>query len=140
MAEPLLEFSELFDAKGNLYGAFISGPLWVKVKDQILPQIQSALMEAGQIPAEEPRPEPMPDFDMLLEYWDFAYPPTFDVACEHCGATTEDWRNDEPRKFRLQAANMGGLVNFECQVCKSRILKRFFKKHCSTECRPFIER
>ena len=36
------------------------------------------------------------------------------MACETCGASTEDWQADEPRKFTLAAANMGGLLAFEC--------------------------
>ncbi len=141
MPDTPFEFMELFDVKGNLFSVQISADLWTKVKVQVEPLLYEALgTKPDSIPPVDDKPEPMNDFALLLEYWDFAYPPTYDVACELCGASTDDWRADEPRKFILKAANIGGLVNFQCQNCNARVIKRYFKKHASTECRPFIEK
>jgi hypothetical protein len=136
-------FSELHDDKGALLGAFVSASVWERAKDALLPIIQETLsqIDPSRIQAEtKPAPpEPMADLNLLLEYWDFTYPFTYDVACECCGATTDDWRKDDPRKFRLMAANIGGLVNYQCQGCQARVIKRHFKKHASSECRPFVQ-
>lgn len=144
MPETKPYFVELHDDKGALLGAFVSAAVWERAKDSLLPIINATLSQidptTGQPAEERPLPpEPMADINLLLEYWDFTYPFTYDVACECCGAATEDWRKDEPRKFRLMAANLGGLVNFQCQTCKARVIKRHFKKHVSSECRPFVQ-
>jgi len=85
-------------------------------------------------------PEPLKDLELLAQYWDFPYPMPKDVHCTLCNAHTDDWQADEPRKFRLKSATLGGLVNFQCQGCQARILKKHFKKHVDVECRPFIEK
>jgi hypothetical protein len=135
------ELTLLHDASGAFLGAFIGPELWEKTSEAILPILEAAA--PGTLPREtppEPAPEPMADLETLLAYWDFPYPPAYDLSCEHCGAHTEDWRADEPRQFRLTAANLGGLTAFSCQKCRSRILKRHFKKHVSVECRPFVDK
>ena len=86
---------------------------------------------------EQEQPEPIPDWETLKEYWDFSYPVDLDVACEHCGNSTEDWTGDEPRLFRLTSANLAGLVAFKCMKCKAKITKRHFKDKILTECSPY---
>ena len=87
--------------------------------------------------APEQLPEPLADWATLQEFWDFPYPVDTDVVCGQCGSSTSDWQRDEPRKFRLVACNLGGLVRFECQACKARIMKRHFKDKITAETRPF---
>ena len=132
-------FQPLFDAEKKLVGVMLSPTLWAKIEADVSPIIDRALdaLNPGQRP--EP-PEPVRDWESLAAMWDFPYPLTKDVACKNCGNTSDDWQNDEPRKFRLRAANMGGLVNFECLSCKARVIKRHFKKHVDVECRPFINK
>jgi hypothetical protein len=85
---------------------------------------------------QRPRSEPISDWEELMAYWDFSYPIDYDVTCEHCGAHTDNWQKDSPRKFYLSAANLGGLVSFECQCCGSRIIKKHFEDTITTECNP----
>ncbi len=135
-------FLELFDAAGAPRGVLLSPELWSRVKDKVLPAIERALVQVdpGCRPEPEQRPEPIKEWETLLAYWDFTYPPDYDVSCEHCGASTPNWQQDEPRKFRLRNANLGGLVTFQCQSCKSLVLKKHFKKHLTVECHPYVER
>lgn len=138
MPRTLPHFQELFDGSGQSLGVLISAELWTRVREKVLPRIEAAYREldpAGA-PSRPDRPEPLADWKTLLDYWDFTYPPSLDVHCDHCGAATADWSADAPRKFILRAANLGGLVNFECQSCHARILKKHFKKHVTVECLP----
>ena len=133
---------ELFDAAGSPRGLLLSPELWAAVKKQLLPLLEKALPTVDPSFRSEPeeRPEPMAEWDSLLAYWDFTYPPSRDVACEHCGNATEDWTLDTPRKFRLRSANLGGQVTFQCQGCQALVLKKHFKKHVAVECRPYVDR
>jgi hypothetical protein len=123
--------TELFDQKGNLIGALITAELWTKIK----PSLKEYL------PNQEPpeKPEPMADWEMLRDFWDFPYPVDMDVKCDHCGNQTDNWQEDEPRKFKLTVANIGGLVSYKCCKCKSRISKRHFKDEITTETTPYQE-
>lgn len=132
-------FQPLYDQDRNLLGVWLSPELWAKTEKALSPAIDKALEELSPTAKPEP-PEPIKDWELLAQYWDFQYPLPTDVACEACGAKTEDWQADEPRKFRLRAASMGGLVNFECMGCRARILKKHFKKHVDVECRPFVQK
>lgn len=120
---------ELYDKKGQLQYALISAELFSK--------LQPAIKKLTCAQEEPQKPEPMKDWEALLEFWDFKYPADFDVACSCCGAATENWKEDDPRKFRLTAANLGGLVSFTCQKCKAKIIKRHFKDEIVVECVPF---
>ena len=104
----------------------------------------AGLVRAAEEPAARPepeaRPEPLQEWETLLAYWDFTYPPAYDVHCDCCGAKTDDWRADEPRKFRLRNANLGGLVTFQCAGCKALVLKKHFKKHLTVECKPYVDK
>jgi hypothetical protein len=135
-------FMELFDAAGKPRGLHMSPELWSMVKDKVFPLMEKALytLDPSCCPEPEVKPEPRAEWDTLLAYWDFTYPPSYEVSCAHCGQETPDWSKDEPRKFRLRTANLGGLVTFQCQSCKALVLKKHFKKHLTVECKPFIER
>jgi DNA-directed RNA polymerase subunit RPC12/RpoP len=134
-------FIELYDASGSVVGVFIGPELWKKTRDAVLPVLEAALPAGDPEPAGiDLPPEPIEDWETLVAYWDFPYPPAYDLVCDHCGSRTEDWRKDTPRKFRLTAASMGGQTSFECLTCRARIIKRHFKKHVDVECRPFVDR
>jgi hypothetical protein len=123
--------TRLFDEQGKLLGVFIAAELWSKLEPEL-----AAYLPAS-VPAEKPAPpEPLADWATLLEFWDFPYPVDTDVTCGQCGSSTVDWERDEPRKFRLVACNLGGLVRFECQACKARIMKRHFKDKITVETKP----
>ncbi|GAB7079462.1 hypothetical protein [Megalodesulfovibrio paquesii] len=125
----------LRDTKDEAYGTVIRQDVWERIKREVLPMIH-AITEP-----EEPEPaEPLKDWETLLQYWDFAYPPDRVVTCGNCGVATDDWMADEPRKFKLKAATFSGLVNFECLHCRARILKRHFKDKYKFEFKPFAER
>ena len=123
---------ELFDKDGNPIGALLSAEAWSAVKTDVLAKL--GLAEDKPV---EVKPEPIADWETLKEYWDFQYPVDTDVACENCGNETDDWSADEPRKFRLMAANLAGLVTFQCQQCRAKVAKKHFKDTITTECTPF---
>lgn len=141
MTTPPADFIELHDASRGFVGVFIGPELWGKTRDAIMPILQAAQDAATVTAVPAPtRSEPLADWEALLAYWDFPYSPSYALECAHCGANTEDWRHDEPRKFLLTAANLGGQATFECLACRARIIKRHFKKHVDVECRPFVGR
>lgn len=125
--------TELFDKEGNLIGCLLTAEAWVAVRPAAL-----KTLGVQEKPAE--RPEPIADWDMLKEYWDFPYPVDTDVHCEHCGERTENWQEDTPRKFRLSSANLAGLVSFVCQQCNSKITKKHFKDEITSETAPFQDK
>ena len=118
------------DAQGHVQGVLLDEELWQYVCAHVLDVVER------HCPLERVIPEPMTDFALLEKYWDFRYELPFDVSCETCGAATANWQEDEPRKFVLRAANMGGLLAFECQACGSRITKRHFKDKITVTCDP----
>lgn len=127
--------TELYDKSGRLVAVQISAEAWDTVRDGVL----KALGQAVQTQEDE-RPEPLDGWELLKQYWDFPYPMDTDVRCTECGAETADWAADDPRKFRLTAANLGGLVSFTCLGCRAKIIKKHFKSHVSTEVRPFQDK
>lgn len=126
--------TKLYDQNNQLYGVLLSPEFWEEAKSVLMP-----LLEKKSAALEE-APEPVKDWKMLLDYWDFQYPPDTRVECEHCGNVTEDWMNPEGKTFRLKAANLGGLVNFQCLNCRSRVIKRHFKDHYRFECHPYASK
>jgi hypothetical protein len=124
-----------YNRTGDLEGVFVTAELWRYIKHQTQPAINNAL--ECLIPTE--LKEPLNDWKMLQDHWDFKYPVDTDVHCDHCGAHTENWQDDQPRKFKLRAANLGGLVSFECLNCKAKIVKKHFKKHIKSETVPYHE-
>ena len=118
------------DAKGKPEGVFIEEEMWRHVCQHVLSVVEKLY------PSEDTIVEPMADLQLLEKYWDLRYELPTDVACETCGTSTSDWKADEPRKFMLRAANMGGLLAFQCVGCKSRITKRHFKDKVTVTCTP----
>ena len=118
------------DAKGKPEGVFIEEEMWQHVCQHVLSVVEKLY------PSEDLIVEPMSDLQLLEKYWDLRYELPTDVACETCGAISADWKADEPRKFMLRAANMGGLLAFQCVSCKSRITKRHFKDKVTVTCAP----
>lgn len=127
-----LDYTALFDEHGQLYGVLVSPALWEQLKDQA-----DALSGTAQEP--EPSPEPLQDWENLKASWDFKYPVDTDVHCEACGASTDDWLADDPRKFLLTAANFTGIVTFQCRQCRAKIIKRHFTDKLTVETRPYQE-
>lgn len=123
------DFQELFDASGKPLGALLGPDAWALVRETVL-----AHFAPQTAPVVE---EPIQDWRDLVQFWDFNYPVDHDVTCELCGNSTNAWELDEPRKFMLTAANLGGLVAFRCQGCQAKILKRHFKDCIKTEAKPF---
>jgi hypothetical protein len=125
---PLPDFKEIFDAHGQPLGAFLGPEAWLLVREAVL---------ARFAPEPAPASEPLQDWRDFVQFWDFKYPVDLDVACPLCGNKTDDWEHDEPRKFLLTAANLGGLVSFRCLGCQAKIIKRHFKDVIKVEARPF---
>jgi len=125
----------LYTDSGKLYGVLLCPEAWALVKDDV----EQKLGIAGASPKPTQKPEPMEDWNTLCKYWDFRYPFTAAVTCEVCGNASEDWVHDEPRKFVLKAANLGGLAKFQCCQCRAAVIKRHFKDTIKCECIPFCE-
>ncbi|HMB31488.1 MAG TPA: hypothetical protein VKN82_06670 [Desulfohalobiaceae bacterium] len=124
---------DLYDRDGQLMGVWISAPLWHQIENRVEKELQNALTSLqGEAPAKDIK-EPLADWDLLKKYWDFKYPVDMDVYCEYCGNQTKNWEQDNPRKFLLKAASLGGLVTFQCVHCSSRILKKHFNDHIKVE-------
>ena len=128
-------FKHLYDGNGNFLGVFFAPELWSVLSPEIEPHLEKLFRREPEVPY-----EPMDDWDMLEKFWDFRYPLSRAVVCDLCGNETENWTEDEPREFYLKAANMGGLVSFQCCRCKGRVNKRHFKDKVSVDCKPFVEK
>lgn len=138
MSATTKHFQPVYDENGKLLGVWLSPELWRKAEAVLSPAVDKAL----DLVAPETRPqqpEPLKDWLQLAQSWDFNYALPADVLCQTCGAASEDWQKDDPRKFRLRSATMGGLVNFECCSCHSRIIKKHFKNKVDVECRPYVD-
>ncbi|MFO7728282.1 MAG: hypothetical protein R6X11_08130 [Desulfonatronovibrio sp.] len=124
----------LYNETGRLMGVFIAADKWFENEKDL-----EAILFPGQSSQSSPeaRPEPVKDWEVFLSYWDFNYPEEKKVKCDNCGSNTEDWSQDNPRKFVLKAANIGGMVSFQCQQCSFRVTKKHFKDHICYECTPF---
>ena len=126
------QYTVLYDEKGNIQGALLGPEAWAAVRDVVTRTFGGA--------KERPeRREPVADWELLKQYWDFPYPVDMDVSCQFCGASTENWEQDDPRKFRLSSANLAGLVSFTCCGCNAKIIKRHFKNEIVVECQPYVE-
>ena len=123
----------LYDADGALKGVLVSPEMWAALEPH-------ALKILGETEPEPELPEPLADLETLLSFWDFKYPFSPEAQCETCGASTADWRADEPRKFRLATATLGGLVTLTCKACKTRIIRRHFKDRVVVETKPYCEK
>ncbi|WP_338668810.1 hypothetical protein [Pseudodesulfovibrio methanolicus] len=128
------QINELFDKDGNPLGALLTAEAWTAVRDQVM-----AALGVEETPVIQEKPEPIADWEMLTQYWDFPYPVDMDVACENCGSKTDNWTEDDPRLFRLTSANLAGLVAFKCMNCQAKVVKKHFKDEIVTECTPYQE-
>ena len=81
--------------------------------------------------------EPIEDWELFKKCWDFKYPYDFSVKCEICGNETQNWEQDEEKKFLLTAASVSGLVSFKCLKCGSKIVKKHFKDKIVSETIPY---
>ena len=63
------QINELFDKDGNLIGALLTAEAWTTVRDHVM----NALGVPDTVEPVE-NPEPMSDWEMLTQYWDFPYP------------------------------------------------------------------
>jgi len=136
MADPRSGVQTLSSGTGQTVGIFIPLELWTEVQADVLPLLQVAWerLQGGQQKAEPA--EPIDDWKLLLDHWDFKYPVERNVTCGHCGQATNNWQEDLPRKFVLKTAGLGGLVAFECQACQSKVIKRHFKDGIKVETTP----
>ncbi len=125
-----LSLLRTYDENGTFLGVFIPASCW----DSLDPGLQSQLLD--QYKTKQEIKEPLADWDTLVSCWDFPYPVDLDVHCNLCGNSTRDWQQDDPRKFILKAANLGGLVSFECTSCQARIRKNHFKDVIDVQCTP----
>lgn len=124
--------TEVFDEQGRLLGAFVAKSLWERLKhDAVL--AASALASPPKSGPAEGIAEPLADWETLVACWDFQYPVDYSVHCGVCGTATAHWQQDQPRKFRLTTASLGGLVAFTCQQCAARVTKKHFKDHIHVE-------
>jgi len=132
MSSQFPDVQELFDAQGLPLGALLGPEAWAMVREIVMSRF------APRDPAPAALPEPLEDWRDLLQFWDFKYPVDRDVACTLCGNQTENWELDEPRKFHLTAANLGGLVTYRCLGCQAKILKRHFKDIIKVEIKAHV--
>ncbi len=121
-------FTHLYSQSGDFLGVFIAASTWDQVRKVLEPVMCNNKGQNAE------KPEPLCDWNALKEYWDFKYPVNTEVSCQTCSCCTEDWEADAPRKFKLKAANIGGLVRFECMHCHSIIIKRHFKDRIQVQC------
>ena len=122
----------LYGDKGEFLGLIISPDMWNRIEKEVGPILQRELDKLGQEQQTEIK-EPLDDWENLKQYWGFNYPVDYDVHCEICGADTENWQEDDPRKFQLKAASLSGLVSFLCLSCGARIVKKHFKDRIHVE-------
>lgn len=122
--------THLFTSTGQFLGVFIPASMW----DNLDKKIQASIVPLQTMDSD--LKEPLADWEHLLRIWDFPYPVDTDVLCESCGSSTLNWQHDQPRRFTLKAASIGGLVAFECARCRSRIRKNHFKDGIEVTCTP----
>ena len=134
MADPTSGVQTLYALSGQRSGVYIPEDLWAEVENEVLPALQAAYKRLHGEP--EKKKEPLRDWDLLVANWDFQYPVEVGVTCGQCGCSSHNWQEDEPRKFLLKAASLGGLVVFECQACHARVSKRHFKDGITVETTP----
>ncbi len=128
---PKADIQKLFDTEGNFIGVFLPAPIWAQIAE---------IVEQACQQEEAPCPEPLSDWEQLCAYWDFSYPVEASVTCNLCGSSSPDWREDDPRKFLLLTASLGGLASWRCQSCAARVTKYHFKDKISYSCEPYLEK
>lgn len=120
---------QLYDRNGNLHGVLLSPEIWELAGKKI----SMILDQAQETITPEIHQEPLEDWQTFKDYWDFKYPFSTKVRCKSCGAETENWQEDTPRKFRLTNASLSGLLVFHCNKCDGTVRKKHFKDHICFE-------
>ncbi len=133
MEENSYYVQDVYNKQGELLGIYLSREVWELVGDRIKPILEEAINNQKVLKQDRTIKEPWEDWNLLKQHWDFKYELTSYVYCENCSNCTQDWEKDDPRKFKLTAANLGGLVTFECMNCSSKIIKRHFKDYIKVE-------
>jgi hypothetical protein len=124
----------IYDHDKKFLGVVLSPQIWDLVQRDVAPVLEKALERLDPEHKPQEKPEPLKDWELLASCWDFKYPLDSEVSCQSCGASTPDWRADEPRRFRLSIANLGGLASFICASCGAKVIKKHFKDHVAVEC------
>ena len=119
----------LYDREGNLHGVLLSPEIWAKAGKKI----SKILDQAQGKETSEINQEPIEDWQMFKDYWDFKYPFNAKVSCKACGAESENWEEDSPRIFHLTNASLSGLLVFHCEKCGGTVRKKHFKDHICFE-------
>ena len=120
------DISYIVTPKGDILSVVVPYELWQRLEPEA-----NKLLAASEKPAL--KPEPIADFESLMEYWDFRYPYSPAVTCPCCGKSTDDWRNDPEHPFWLKNATLGGLLVFHCQNCGVSIRLKHFTDHVAVE-------
>ena len=120
------EISYIVTDKGEILSVVVPYELWQRLE----PAAQKLLSDDTHPLL---KPEPIAEFEMLMQYWDFRYPYSPAVSCPACGASTDDWRNDPDHPFWLTSANLGGLLVFHCQHCGASVRQKHFTDHVAVE-------
>ena len=123
-----LQLLYLTDADKHVQAVQIPWELWRKIELLARPVLDSLMKPSSEEPV-----EPLPAFEEFLHYWDFRYPYSPAVNCPHCGAATQNWRDDPAHPFRLTNANLGGLLVFHCRACGATIRQKHFRDHMAVE-------
>lgn len=113
---------KMYDVTGNFMGVFVPAAQWA--------EIEKLFQETRDNPESE---DDLSGFKELLESWTYSYPYDPAVSCPVCGTESKDWRSDPSRPFRLNAANIGGLLVFHCNNCGATIRHKYFRRHMSRE-------
>ena len=130
MSKECEHITRLYSEGGEFLGVFVPPSVW----EQIQPLVEDCI-KPNVAECKPEKPEPLDDWQLLKDYWDFKYPLNTEVVCENCGSASENWETDNPRKFKLLAANLGGLLRLRCQKCQSIVIKRHFKDKIQVECK-----
>lgn len=120
------EITYITTTKGEILSVVVPYAIWERLE----PSVQK-LLRADDKPVQ--RPEPMEDFETLMQYWDFRYPYSPAVRCPSCGTSTDDWRADPEHPFWLTNATLGGLLVFRCQHCGATVRLKHFLDHVAVE-------
>ncbi|MFO7597712.1 MAG: hypothetical protein R6W92_15395 [Desulfocurvibacter africanus] len=130
----------LCNAQGEVLAVQLPIQVWTQIEAKVMPLVQEALGKSAEPEEESLPPEPMADWQTLIDYWDFKYPVNTEVHCDVCASRTEDWTKDEPRKFWLRACNLGGLLRYRCLNCQAMVTKRLYKDKIKFEATPTQEK
>lgn len=136
MSANKIDVQDVYNRQGQLLGVFLSREIWDLVGDKLTSVINQAMQELDSGKKEPEIKEPIDEWNLLKQHWDFKYELSREVYCENCGNHTYNWEDDQPRKFKLKAANLGGLVTFQCLECQAKIVKKHFKDHIKVEVKP----